>query len=271
MSWIKIDEDKCTKCGLCAADCPRGDLLFSPEIVPNSAEKMWCIHCGHCAAICPTGALDLDGIPPERLNDTDGAPLPRFSSVAQLMSTRRSIRAFTSRPLGREALGELLEAANYAPTGANGRTVRWTVVDTPEELKKVASMVIDWMRASQPSVAGTPYETIFKTLVDNWDDGVDCILWDAPVLAVAHASKHMITPQQDCVIAITYLELAAWANGVGSCWGGFLNRCASMHKPLRDALGLDEDEGVYGSLMLGYPSRTYAKVPHRAPSPVIWK
>ena len=271
MPWIEIDEDKCTKCGLCAADCPRGELLFSEEITPNDEQQMWCIHCGHCAAICPTGALSLDEIAPEQLGDAEGTPLPGFSSVAQLMSTRRSIRSFTSSPLGRDTLNELLAAANYAPTGANGRTVRWTVVDTPAELENIASIVIDWMRASQPSMAGTPYETIFKTLVDNWDAGVDCILWRAPALAVAHASKHMITPQQDCVIAITYLELAAWSQGIGSCWAGFLNRCASLHKPLRDALGLEEDEGVYGSLMLGHPSRTYAKIPHRAPSPVIWK
>ena len=48
---IKIDEEKCTKCGLCQKACKLDIPVYRK---PNSPE---CIRCGDCKKACPHGAV----------------------------------------------------------------------------------------------------------------------------------------------------------------------------------------------------------------------
>jgi len=50
---IRVEEDKCTKCGLCARACK---LQLEPYLQPNSAE---CIRCGDCTRSCPHAAIHM--------------------------------------------------------------------------------------------------------------------------------------------------------------------------------------------------------------------
>ena len=50
---LKLDEDKCVSCGMCAKACGMG---VDPTQKACSGE---CIRCGACAEKCPTGALSL--------------------------------------------------------------------------------------------------------------------------------------------------------------------------------------------------------------------
>ena len=54
-SWFKvrIDENKCTKCALCARSCPCGSIDFGNHIVNNET----CVKCFKCLNHCAHGAL----------------------------------------------------------------------------------------------------------------------------------------------------------------------------------------------------------------------
>jgi nitroreductase len=52
-------------------------------------------------------------------------------------------------------------------------------------------------------------------------------------------------------IALTYLELAAPAFGLGTCWGGFLNAAANAWSPVQKTLALPEGNTSYGVMMVG--------------------
>lgn len=53
---VKIDWNKCVRCGLCEAHCPKGaiDLDAENPILPN------CIWCTTCEMVCPVAAIDLN-------------------------------------------------------------------------------------------------------------------------------------------------------------------------------------------------------------------
>jgi len=56
---IKIDETKCTGCGLCSGNCPEGAI----QIIDNKARLVSDIFCdglGLCAGNCPEGAISIE-------------------------------------------------------------------------------------------------------------------------------------------------------------------------------------------------------------------
>jgi Fe-S-cluster-containing hydrogenase component 2 len=59
-----------------------------------------------------------------------------------------------------------------------------------------------------------------ERLVHAWDQGRDPILRNAPHVIVAHASPDNIWSPTGSAIAVTHLELAAQADGLGTCWSG---------------------------------------------------
>ncbi len=56
---IKIDEEKCTGCGLCVPDCPEGAL----QVIDGKARlisDLFCDGLGACVGACPEGALTVE-------------------------------------------------------------------------------------------------------------------------------------------------------------------------------------------------------------------
>ena len=59
MTKIKIDKEKCIKCGACIKDCITYSLIKDEEGFAKVATDgdTRCISCQHCFAICPVGAI----------------------------------------------------------------------------------------------------------------------------------------------------------------------------------------------------------------------
>ncbi|NPV54186.1 MAG: 4Fe-4S binding protein [Firmicutes bacterium] len=56
---VRIDEEKCTGCGLCVTPCAEGAI----QIVDGKAKVLreeLCDGAGFCLAVCPTGALSIE-------------------------------------------------------------------------------------------------------------------------------------------------------------------------------------------------------------------
>ena len=90
-------------------------------------------------------------------------------------------------------------------------------------------------------------------------------------IAVAHAPR-LYGPigQEASIIALTYLELAAYSLGVGACWAGYFEMAAVNYAPLQKALGIPEGNRPYGAMMLGYPKYKYSRIPLRKEIDVKW-
>ena len=269
---ILVDSGRCRRDGLCAAVCPVSALAWEDGGLPapHPEKHRYCIGCGQCLAVCPAGALTLGALPDKTAVPVDRKLLPGRAATAELLRFRRSVRAFRPEPVNRDRLTALLDLTQYAPSGFNARPVRWVVADTPEKVAQIGGFVVDWMRSMVEDMGDHPEAKIFPGTIRAWESGTDIICRNAPALALAVAPKTGVTPHEDAVVAITYLELAATADGLGACWAGFATFAARRHQPLRDFLGIASDEECYGGLMLGRPARKYAAVPPRPGARVGW-
>lgn len=274
MSLFSIDQKKCKRDGICAAECPaqiivQADKKSFPSLLPHGEE--FCINCGHCVAVCPHGALTLATMPVEGCPQIDKNLLPTAAALNQLLQARRSIRQYKKTPVSHKILFELVDTARYAPTGSNKQQVHWMVFEKPEDVHKLAALVVDFMKVMLPVTTDEATVRRFQRIVNAWDNGRDRIMRGAPHLIVVHSPSDLSFPAADCAIALTYLELYANAKGLGTCWAGYFTAAAGLHEPLIQLLNLPAGHQCYGAVMLGYPQYRYHRIPMRNEPLITWR
>ncbi|MBI9074533.1 MAG: nitroreductase family protein [Desulfatibacillum sp.] len=273
MPLFTVDPEKCNKDGICVLECPMGIISMenkdAPPIPAPTAEE-GCIHCGHCVAVCPTGALSLADMQPEQCLPVQKDWHLSPEKAEHFLRSRRSIRRYKDTPVSRETLEELIRLASYAQSGHNSQPVQWRVVYDKEKVHELAGHTIDWMRrvtTAEPALAEMLH---MDRLITAWEMGYDLIMRSAPHLVVAHADADSRPGPVACHIALTYAELAAPPLGIGTCWAGFFTAAANGWQPLRDALGLPDNQEVHGGLMVGVPKFKYYRMPLRNAPKVNW-
>ncbi len=239
------------------------------DVLPNIPEenRMMCISCGQCDAFCPTGALTRDNSRLRGETAWDGKTVTPELFTSYLKS-RRSIRNYQSKPVDKKTIEAILDCARYAASGGNGQPVEWKVILDPQEVKKLGSLTIDWMK----TLIGTshPMSGYAPRLVAAWESGVDVIFRGAPHLIMAHIPKENPMAAIDGIIAVTHVDIAAPAFGVGTCWAGFLAIGAGNYPPLVKAFDLPEGRIMSYALMAGYPQFKPSFIPARKPLSIIW-
>ena len=69
MAALLVNQDLCTRCGICSAVCPMSIVDPADEnTLPmvQDANAGLCIRCGHCEVSCPSQALLLNYLPDEK-------------------------------------------------------------------------------------------------------------------------------------------------------------------------------------------------------------
>ena len=96
MDLLKVDYDKCIKCGICVEACP-SCILSMGELGPECNFDRGCMSCGHCVAICPTAAMDNKYVP---LEEQLPLPMPVLDAETayNFLRMRRSVRMFKPQP-----------------------------------------------------------------------------------------------------------------------------------------------------------------------------
>ena len=258
---FKIDKIKCTQCGLCSQECPvliiDGKTEY-PEI--QDGKEGQCIKCQHCLAVCPTGALSIWGKNPED-SILVSNEIPNPNEMSSLIKTRRSIRKFKKEELSKELIQEMLETAAYAPTGHNKNAVLFSVVDNKKDLSKLRTLVYDGIKKANDEGRLTESMAFLSDLQRLWDSKhIDVLFRDAPHLLIASAPKSIATPDADSYIALSYFELLANTNGLGTLWNGFIKWVINDIAPdIRKQIGIPDDHLIAGVMIFGKPALKYAR------------
>ena len=271
MNMLSIDKETCNKCGICATVCSFGLIEIEennyPEQVPEADQ--FCNRCGACVAACPTASVNHADIPLEQsLLINPGLDIT-FEQCAQLIKTRRSIRAYKDDPVPRETMSQLIETARYAPTGANQQNVKWLVIDDKEKMKRIreigADFVLETVKASFPTYAQAI--TFFNK---RREAGYDIFLHGAPTIVCTYGTNQMPAPSTNCIIALSYFDLLANSAGLSCCWLGFFTNAANNFDLIKEIVALPPENEVYGSMIVGYPRYKYQRIPVRNQANVQW-
>lgn len=151
--------------------------------------------------------------------------------LLELMRHRRSIRKYTGERIPEEKLERVLQAALLAPTSMNKRPWEFCLVRDPQTLQKLSAA----KEHGAALLAGC----------------------DAAVAVFADSSLSDVWVE-DCSIALTYMDLAASEQGIGSCWVQLRNRKDAegrdAEEKAAEILGMDAPFRIVGILALGMPA-----------------
>jgi len=267
---FKLNQQTCTKCGQCIADCPAVIITMrddGPFIAPEN--EATCYRCQHCFTICPTASISIFGLDPEKSLPMTGS-LPDATQMELLIKGRRAVRQYKPENLEPEVLQRLLEVASYAPTGRNDRQLLFTVVDDREKLAKLREEVMSGLGRIVRANALPEGREFFIDIFQAWEEhGIDILFRDAPHLLVISAPSDIATPVQDCLIAMTTFELFAQTLGIGTVWDGLAKWAISDLMPeFCSRLGIPENHIIGYVMAFGKPAVRYARTAQRSPAQI---
>jgi nitroreductase len=186
-----------------------------------------------------------------------------MNPVLENIQQRRSIRFFNARPIAREVLAGLLEAANQAPSGSNQQPWRFAVVESAAVRAQLAEAALPLY---QKWLASTPPE--FKARRAQVDaKNPDPVYYGAPVIVFVVGKGG--SSALDCPMVCQNLMLAARAQEIGSCWV-FIGSLVASLPEVKALLQLEEGERVYGPIVLGYPQGGFPEAPVKKLPVVKW-
>lgn len=144
-----------------------------------------------------------------------------------LAKARFSVRSFSQEDLPQDILDRILEAAKVAPTAVNRQPQRIYLIHSEDAKAKLDSLTKYRFGAPVVAVIGYDETTAWRNPLDN---NISAGVVDAAIVGV-----HMM--------------MAAWEEGVGSCWIGHFDP-----KELARAFNIPDHIKLVCLLPLGFPA-----------------
>jgi nitroreductase len=195
------------------------------------------------------------------------------SDIWEVMSTARTIRRFTDEPVDDAILARCLEAATWAPSGANAQAWRFIVLRSPEQRAVVAKAATHALEVIEP-VYAMSRPAADDTSRRARDNRATYELHDraGEFTSVLFTQKRFPTASELLLLASIFpamqnFLLAARAQGLGACltsWGSY-----GGEQVLRDAVGVPEDWMIAGHIVVGWPKGRHGPVRRRPLAEVV--
>lgn len=156
-----------------------------------------------------------------------------MNSVIEAILTRRSVRAFSDKPISEEDLALIAKCAIYAPCARNRQVWNFAVVNDRDTIAKLAM-------ATSKAIGADPSYNFY-----------------APsALIIASAPRDYRFGREDCSCALQNIFLAAHSLSIGSVWINQLCDCYDDPdvREILSKVGVPTDNIVHGMAALGYHS-----------------
>jgi nitroreductase len=187
-----------------------------------------------------------------------------YESLLDLVKTRRSIRAFTNQPVPDEAVEKVIEAARWAPSGANSQPWEFIVIRDQATKDKMAAWAVHYQEEVHDAELTRPEELRWASAAKPVSDPVFkkspvliLVIGDPRVSRSFPLLTYVERQEMNLVSALSsaflYMTLAATSLGLGAHWASLV---ASSYPSamIKDLLGIPGDFRIYDMLGLGYPA-----------------
>ncbi len=146
-----------------------------------------------------------------------------------ILVKRRSIRAYKNKPIPKEKLLKILEAARLAQSATNRQPWRFIIIRDAANRKKIAELCTGnkWAADASVILAGVAVDTNYR--MGNGRPASDI----------------------DLSIALTQISLAAVDQSLGTCWIGSFKYDEAMNY-----LKIPKENILVGFMTLGYPDES---------------
>ena len=187
--------------------------------------------------------------------------------------TRRSTRKYLDKEVSQELLEKIIETGRYAPSGGNSQSNHFIVIQNKQIIDRLVKMVEKAF--SKMEITENMYRSL-QNSINLSKKGGYVFCYNAPVLIIVANKKDYGNNQADCALALENMMLEANELDLGSCYINQLKWLNENQKILSylQSLGMNEDERVYGSLIVGYPDtndgKPLRKVLPRKGNEVTW-
>ncbi len=188
-----------------------------------------------------------------------------MNPVLEAIKIRRSVRSYEAKPVPRDIINTLIEAANQAPSAMNSQPWRFVVVEDEKARKKLLQAALPNAKKILEHVKEINPER-YKMIMKRYEQMEDPIYYSAPGIVFVIGSGRYA--DHSCPLACQNIMLAAYSLGLGSCWVGF-GALVTDNAEIRDLLDLKDDEKIFGPILIGYP-KGYPEPPEKNPPVVKW-
>jgi nitroreductase len=194
------------------------------------------------------------------------------TDVWSVMSTARTIRRFTDEPVDDTVLARCLQAATWAPSGANAQQWRYVVLRSPASRAAVASAAAKALEVIEPVYGMTRSEGDGRKARN---DRATYELHDraGEFTSVLFTQKRFSTASElllggSIFPAMQNFLLAARAQGLGACmtsWASY-----GGEELLRNAVNVPDEWSLAGHVVVGWPRGNHGPVRRRPLSEVVF-
>src|ERR1700761_4538805 len=181
------------------------------------------------------------------------------SDVWEAMSTARTIRRFTGEPVDDATLERCLQAAMWAPSGANAQAWRFVVLRSPEQRSVVAKAAAYALEVIEPVYGmSRPVDDDSSRRARTYRATYELHDRAGEFTSALFAQQHY-PPASELLLggsifpAMQNFLLAARAQGLGACltsWASY-----GGEQLLREAVGVPADWMLAGHIVIGWARR----------------
>ena len=165
----------------------------------------------------------------------------------ECIKTRADVREYKDQPVKAEALDKILEAGIQAPSSGNVQDWRFIVVRNGEMKARVSEAALN-----QEFIRDAPLVIV--------------VCSDQDSVAGAYGGRGVnLYSIQNTACAIENMVLAAWNQGIGSCWVGAFNEVE-----LKKILNVPINVRPMAIITFGYPARPPKKHPRKPAGDVTY-
>lgn len=162
-------------------------------------------------------------------------------NAKELLTSRRSVRNFTSQAVDKKMLEEIVSVAKYAPSWKNTQSVRYMAILDPKVRERIAETCVLGFDLNQKTIRNAPALVLLTTV--NKRSGYERD-------GSPSTSKGSHWQSFDAGVAAQTFCLAAHLNGLGSVIMGIFDE-----QRLKELVSVPDGESISAMIAIGYPER----------------